>query len=370
MDVTAKQPDGLIARAARFFPDHEIYIRSGGQMRFLRITTGFQMKLAAVAVALFAVWLISSIFMVGLQIKTAQDREALAAQQTAVERSVGRIADWRSDVNGLAARLEKRQAQLDQMMVRYFGEVAPAPEMQAKAEFPALPEAAPLARVEARQRAFAERLTLAAGLRAREAEKAIRSYGINPAALMGGVGGPYIPIKSARPQDSGLQRLAVSLRKLDTMERALLAIPNTAPATPIVLSSGFGVRSDPFTGGAALHAGLDITGDRGQPIYAAAAGRVVTVGQQGGYGNLVVIDHGHGITTRYGHLSGFDVRPGQTVTRGQRIARMGSTGRSTGDHLHFEVRMGERAINPRPFLEGKADVLKVQTDIQRRFGGQ
>lgn len=379
MHVTTKQPSGLYARVARFFPDHEIYVRSGGQMRFLRITTGFQIKLAALAAGLFMVWLVSTVVMVGLQIRTVQDRIALGAQQSAVSRSAGRVEAWQSNVAGLAERLEKRQQLLDQMVERYFGAVAPtaapAPAATPTKVGAVIPEAAPLARVEARQLAFANTLTMAAAMRAQEAEKAIRRFGVNPRAIAPhpAMGGPFIPLRSTAPRtlkELSLTRLATSLRQLDTMERALLAIPNSAPALPLTLSSGFGVRSDPFNGAAALHAGIDITGDRGQPILAAAAGRVVSVGLQGGYGNLVIVDHGHGIQTRYGHLSGFDVRPGQMVARGQQIARMGSTGRSTGDHLHFEVRLNDRAVNPRPFLESHADVLKVQDNVKRRFDGR
>jgi murein DD-endopeptidase MepM/ murein hydrolase activator NlpD len=378
--VTTKQPLGLHARVLRFFPDHEIYVRSGGKMRFLRISTGFQIKLVALAAVLFTVWLASTVVVVGMQIQTAQDRIELGAKQSAVSRSAGRVEAWQSNVAGLADRLEKRQQVLDQMVQRYFGAVA-APAAAAKpAAAPAkigavIPEAAPLARIEARQLAFADTLTMAAAMRAREAEKTIRRYGLNPGTMIprAGMGGPFIPLRSAAPRtlkELSLARLATSLSQLDTMERAVLALPNSAPASPLTLSSGFGVRSDPFNGAAALHAGLDITGDRGQPILAAAAGRVITVGQQGGYGNLVVVDHGHGLQTRYGHLSGFDVRPGQMVARGQQIARMGSTGRSTGDHLHFEVRVSDRAVNPRPFLEANADVLKVQDSVKRRFDGR
>ena len=350
-------------------------------MRFLRITTRLQLKLAAVAAVLFLVWLVSSVLMVGLQIKTSQDRAALGLQEAQVTRTAGRVQAWRSDVDAMADRLEQRQEAIDQMVERYFGAVKaaePAGHTANPAPGPAkvssvIPEAAPLAAIEARQLAFADTLTFAAAVRARQAEQAIRRLGLNPAALVGsraGMGGPFIPVRSSRERnlrELKLARLATSLGQLDRMERTLLAIPNSAPTVPLTLSSTFGTRSDPFNGAAALHAGMDITGAHGQPIRAAAGGRVTVVGRQGGYGNLVVIDHGHGLETRYGHLSGFTVRPGQVVARGQQIALMGSTGRSTGTHLHFEVRVQGRAVNPRPFLEGNSDVLKVQDSVQRRF---
>ena len=153
----------------------------------------------------------------------------------------------------------------------------------------------------------------------------------------------------------------VTIDQLRLMERALAAIPTAMPAASMMMSSGFGYRADPFTGAAAMHAGLDFKGAVGTPILAAAEGRVVLAGFNGGYGNSVEIRHANGIVTRYAHLSGLNVRKGQMVERGVRIGRMGSTGRSTGSHLHFEVRLNGQAINPRKFLEANPDVLKVQT---------
>lgn len=338
-------------------------------MRFIRITTGLQLKLLAGATLLFLIWLVSSLFMVGMQIQTSQARVELDVQEMKLTRSAGRVEAWRDSVDDIAERLEQRQEAIDTMAERYFGTAMPDTSAKPARISATIPEAAPLAAIEARQLALADRLTMAAAVRARQAEDAIRRYGLNPAALAGSrpaMGGPFVPLKRG-PRDQRLARLQTSLSQLDAMERALLAIPNSAPATPLTLSSGFGTRSDPFNGAAALHAGIDITGGHGQPILAAAAGRVVSVGQQSGYGNLVVIDHGHGLETRYGHLSGFTVKPGDIVTRGQQVARMGSTGRSTGTHLHFEVRVQGRAMNPRRFLEANADVLKVQHSVQRRF---
>lgn len=129
-----------------------------------------------------------------------------------------------------------------------------------------------------------------------------------------------------------------------------------AEATPSIwpahgwLSSGMGARRDPLNGGADYHAGLDIAGDKGQPVYATASGRVTHVGYQGAYGNLVVIDHGFGLETKYGHLSRFSVKKGQRVVRGHVIGTLGSTGRATGTHLHYEVRANGRLLNPLQLL--------------------
>ena len=117
------------------------------------------------------------------------------------------------------------------------------------------------------------------------------------------------------------------------------------------INNEFGFRRNPFGGRSyEFHPGLDISGDRGDAIIAPANGTVVRAGWTGGYGNLIEVDHGNGLLTRYGHLSKIEVQIGDVIERGQEIGLIGSTGRSTGPHLHFEIRLGDKAINPRRFL--------------------
>ena len=117
------------------------------------------------------------------------------------------------------------------------------------------------------------------------------------------------------------------------------------------INNEFGFRRSPFGGrNYEFHAGLDIDGERGDEVLAPAMGTVTEAGWKGGYGQMIEIDHGNGLKTRYGHLSKVDVEVGQPITRGQHIGLIGSTGRSTGPHLHFELRIGEKPINPRRFL--------------------
>ncbi len=129
-----------------------------------------------------------------------------------------------------------------------------------------------------------------------------------------------------------------------------------AAATPSIwpahgwLSSGMGPRRDPMNGNADFHPGLDIVGDKGEPVYATAAGRVVHAGYQGAYGNLIVIDHGFGLETRYGHLSRYSVKQGARVNRGDVIGSIGATGRATGTHLHYEIHANGRLLNPLQLL--------------------
>ncbi len=145
----------------------------------------------------------------------------------------------------------------------------------------------------------------------------------------------------------------------NSVEDQLMAIRKTAdPSTlPTIwahlgkINNEFGFRRNPFGGRAyEFHAGMDIDGERGDLVIAPANGTVVSAGYKGGYGNLVEIDHGNGLTTRYGHLSKIETEAGTTVTRGQMIGQVGSTGRSTGPHLHYELLLNDKAINPRHFL--------------------
>ena len=100
-----------------------------------------------------------------------------------------------------------------------------------------------------------------------------------------------------------------------------------------------------------MHTGLDMRGDTGEPVHATANGKVTIAGREGGYGNMVEIDHGNGFSTRFGHLSAIDVKVGQTVRTGQVVGKIGSTGRSTGPHLHYETRINDEAVDPQKFLK-------------------
>lgn len=128
------------------------------------------------------------------------------------------------------------------------------------------------------------------------------------------------------------------------------ARPHDWPTEHGWLSSGFGWRSDPFTGERERHEGVDIANRYGAPVLAASRGIVIFAGKMRGYGNMVDVDHGYGFTTRYGHMSAIDVHVGEEVADGQLLGHVGSTGRSTGPHLHFEVRRFGQPINPKPFL--------------------
>ncbi len=193
---------------------------------------------------------------------------------------------------------------------------------------------------------------------------AVRNLGLDPSRIQAnkGEGGPYEPVDATNSGDPGFRALFQSWKKLESLEQGTVAIPSAMPLEQSFnFTSGFGVRTDPFRGRAALHPGVDLAAPFGTPVYATADGIVDRAEwNNGGYGNMVEIDHGHGIQTRYGHLSRYIVSDGQHVKRGQLIAYMGSTGRSTGSHLHYEVRLDGKAVNPIPFMQSSAFLQTVQ----------
>lgn len=159
-----------------------------------------------------------------------------------------------------------------------------------------------------------------------------------------GIGGPLRPTDDLAP-GAGDGPNPVALRKI------MASLPLAEPMADYKVMSPFGRRKDPINGRRAMHEGIDLGADRGTRIRATQAGTVVHAGREGAYGISVVVDHGMGITTRYAHLKTASVRRGQTVRQGQPLGIIGSTGRSTGRHLHYEVRLDDRAIDPHPFLE-------------------
>jgi murein DD-endopeptidase MepM/ murein hydrolase activator NlpD len=169
-----------------------------------------------------------------------------------------------------------------------------------------------------------------------------------------GVGGPLIALPGRSDEtnfERQLQRINLTRSHVDRLTRTLASVPVRKPVFgEIDMSSPFGMRMDPFVKGPAIHTGIDMRGDIGDAVRATANGTVVTAGWNGGYGKMVEIEHGFGLSTRYGHLSEIDVKVGQSVKLGQIIGKIGSTGRSTGPHLHYETRVDGDAVDPQKFL--------------------
>jgi murein DD-endopeptidase MepM/ murein hydrolase activator NlpD len=220
---------------------------------------------------------------------------------------------------------------------------------------------AALDRVEHRQALAVSQMQDRYENKARQIRSTLAQLGLRAEAAASG--GPFVPVRLAADDQAFGRALArVNLARADAnaLGTTLLKVPLRKPVIgDIDESSPFGIRTDPFVHEAAMHTGIDFRGDTGDPIRATAAGIVTIAGASGGYGKMVEIDHGHGLATRYGHLSEIDVAVGDTVRAGAIVGKLGSTGRSTGPHLHYEVRVKGEAVDPQKFLDAG----------ERLFGG-
>lgn len=355
-------------------------MRSQGQVRFIKVSSRVQKLAAAGVVGALLVWAISMGVMSYLQYRAQADRMSLLEQQARVATAQERIKAYGEDLDGVVEDLTKRQEFLEAMNSALPEGIKADAEDGAsdtvtdssteaaetvKKVSAAFPQARALAELEARQLAYVERLTRFADMRAARAAQALRLLGLNPAAMVAGadrqaMGGPLEILATGTNGeiDPRFERLGLSLARMSALERSLDAVPQVLPASAPMVTSSFGYRRDPFTGGGAMHSGLDFKGPLGSPIYAAAKGIVTFVGRKAGYGNVVEVSHGNGLMTRYAHMSRFATTVGSRVAAGDIIGAIGSTGRSTGPHLHFEVRINDRAVDPRPFLKAAPDVLK------------
>jgi len=362
-------------RLRQWFPDREFFMRADGDVRFIKISSKLQMRVVACAIAVAFLWLIALAVMAWGQYRAAADLASFAEKQAEVASADERIKAYGGNLEKVVSDLEQRQKFLEEMarmLPEDMVEEAAASDTvtDSAAETTAtvkkvgalIPQARGLAEVEARQLAFAERLTRFADARARRAEAAMRQLNLDPTLLsretQQAMGGPFDAIFNTDDIDPRFERLGLSLARMSVLERAMDGIPQVVPASVENITSGFGYRRDPFNGRGAMHAGIDFKGAVGSPIFAAAEGRVTFAGWKSGYGQAIEITHGNGMLTRYAHLSRIGVRVGQEVAAGTTIGGLGNTGRSTGPHLHFEVRINDRAVNPRPFLEAAPDVLK------------
>lgn len=378
-DVTALP---LRKRLISFFTPRDVIVHDGRALKRLTLGTRSQVLLAGAA----AIGLSFTAYGVGQAARSVAEATGVVAPVTPagkVARMQAKVAQMQARVHAIeiaakahATTIEQRQAVLAAVL---SGQVRPdqvaslMPVAGTQAPAFAASALAPFRAAEHNQTLLAQQAQQQAQAHYRETIAKLRRLGIDPARLVGSsrgeaMGGPYEPAATADASpaaaaDAQFRSLFASWKKLDSLEHSVIAIPAIHPIheAKLTFSSYFGVRSDPFNGSAAMHAGVDLPGPIGTPVYATADGIVDRAGRAGGYGNLVEIDHGKGIQTRYGHLSKILVQPNERVKRGQEIALMGSTGRSTGSHLHYEVRIDGRAVNPIPFLQ-TADYLVAMQD--------
>lgn len=388
----------------RMFPERQIYHRSGGTVRYVSLSPGKQALLAMTAVGL-AGWCVYA------TANTLLEGPQATASNAEIERERAKYDRWLNESRAQAAAsqalLEERTRQFDRAtadfesrheVLRSLLEYAGGASLQVAANRPIERDgariimAASIDEAEPRQsRAIASEpyQVTTVGFRARpdalEAEQeqtlseledsvverseqvrgVLRLTGVSMATLTGPeadaqAGGPLVPQDFvAYLRDSGLnpafsERVAQVAARV-TESRRLDGIANSTPlAAPVAVdyreTSGYGQRIDPFTGRAAFHSGLDMAAFERAPVVATSPGTVVYAGTRSGYGYTVEIDHGHGFKTRYAHLRDIQVQRGDSVAIGQRIGSMGSTGRSTATHLHYEVWFRGRAVDPVNFL--------------------
>lgn len=398
--------EGPWAHIKERFPDRQIYHRTEGQVRYFAVTT--EMQLAAIAgVCVLAVWLaITSVNMLLVDTEKNQMRAELAA---IAERHREELEEARASEAAALAYVESRTNAFDrtagEFQLRHdtlrrlldfaddlgVGDTDQSPSLEdgriLMAANPADPDPraslydpaaaavsddlaedrvqglladqeAALAEAEDSAERRLENLRAVlrlTGMRVEEAEEA------GPLDAEGGTGGPLIELDAAPmftealdledPFNARVARIASRLVEAERLEMLLTAAPLSVPVDgPYRRTSPYGRRIDPFTRRLAFHAGSDFAAYRNAPIIAPAPGRVVYAGWRAGYGRTVEIDHGYGYRTRFGHLHSIDVRRGDAVETGQRLGGMGSTGRSTATHLHYEVWFRGAHVDPEDYI--------------------
>jgi murein DD-endopeptidase MepM/ murein hydrolase activator NlpD len=372
-DETDSQKRSVVER---WFPERHLYHRvPGGEVRGYVLTSGKQMLLAVGAVVFGAWTLVASGGFLFDLVTRANANDAIASARASSERlnadlqarldsAVVRMSATNGSLDEMAQMVERRHAALTQVMGMFHG-VEGAEAALAPSPAPSRPDAPPVRRILA-VRMDQERLIARAEdfaqSRAERLRLAFRLAGLNPAAYSpqgAGLGGPLVEAKDPRalaaimdvdePFAVRIRHAANDLNDMRGLADAAEHLPFDRP-TQARTTSGFGVRFDPFNGRPALHQGQDFAAPLNTPIYATAPGIVSFVGVRSGYGNVVEIDHGRGFKTRFAHLNATAVQPGQAIALGQRIGAMGTTGRSTGVHLHYEVWMDGRPQNPARFM--------------------
>jgi murein DD-endopeptidase MepM/ murein hydrolase activator NlpD len=372
-----------IARLRRsleeLFPERHLYVRSGGEMKAFVLSQKKQMAVAGV-VATGALWMgvCTAAMLVNLLSASATDREIarlkaqseryVADRQARLDSALAQLSAASGSNADVASTIEKRHAALALLLTDLKGQPGAAEALS-----PAITRAlahndvAPARRVEMVRVGQEQLLEAADGYAKSRAERlrlAFKMAGLPPSSFIangGSLGGPLIESKDPRALAAVLdvdeafaariQRVAKDLSQASALSEAAEALPVGKPVSAGGQTSGYGVRFDPFTRRPAFHSGLDFSGATGAPVYATGPGLVSFTGVRSGYGNTVEVDHGRGLKTRYAHLQSISVRPGQRIGIGTRVGGMGSTGRSTGTHLHYEVWVNGRAQNPGRFLK-------------------
>ena len=370
--------EGARPRVQRWFPERYIHLRSGDDIRDFVLTTRSQIVMALLA-TLISGWCLfatgsfawASLSQAGQDDTVAKmtayyermnaDRQArLTTAVTALNRASGSI-------EGMAKDIEKRHEALAWLLQDFRGTKSSGAVLKPvdQASLASRSPAEQMAAVREDQDRLLTAAESTARNRAERLRVAIRMTGLDPKHLaapgLTAVGGPLAGETDPRALAAELNvdedyAVRVQHAARDVLDFRVLSaeaehLPMARPVAEAYRSSTYGVRKDPFTGHPAFHAGQDFAGGYGSAIYSTAPGVVAFTGVRTGYGNVVEVDHGSGFKTRYAHLASISVRPGQRIGVGFRVGAMGSTGRSTGPHLHYEVWENGRVRDPTRFLK-------------------
>lgn len=372
------------------FPERQIIVRTGARGRHFRLGTVVQLTFVGLLLGLLG-WnvVLTNAFIEHAEQVSVREGENLALQQS-YETALAEIDGIRGLFASITREIETSQANLIALAERQNGVRKPDRGVRKAGEEPDAGEKAtkePLLSVERDNAALQRRIAAfeqtlarlrdnnadllrrssdATGQRISEVEKVLARTGIDPDRLIGrfGRGGPFVPVgrpglemKSAPPSDLTLAALHAKYTRWEQVEAAIKRIPLALPILDYEITSGFGARHDPINQLSGIHEGTDFGAPQGTPVQSTAQGRVVHAGWRDRYGMLIEIDHGNGISTRYGHLSRILVKLDQVVEAGTRIGLVGSTGRSSGPHLHYEIRVDEIPRDPLKFISAGNYVL-------------
>jgi murein DD-endopeptidase MepM/ murein hydrolase activator NlpD len=216
--------------------------------------------------------------------------------------------------------------------------------------------------MERQQAAYVEAVAASINAKAAHFNTVMSKLGhrVDPAGSAGGVGGPYLPVaEGSRSFRQGVTAANDGIGQLAALRAMARQLPLRRPLASSAITSGFGTRLDPFFNKPSYHAGVDFRSDEGSAVRATAAGTVTEAGNSGGYGIMVEVDHGNGLTTRYAHLSSISVKVGDRVATGTTVGHVGTTGRSTGPHLHYEVRIDGEAIDPMRYIRAGQELRRL-----------
>jgi murein DD-endopeptidase MepM/ murein hydrolase activator NlpD len=373
--MTAEDTSIRTTWLSRRFPVRYLYLRTGDDVQAVALRP-WQQALGLLGAVVFGLWTViaSAGFTLDLLTLTRSDQSVNRARAAAervnadlrarLDTAVVRMTASTGSLDELAQMVERRHVALGQVMTMFQGVEGANETLRPQVSDPdaILTPQQRIAGVRMDQERLIDRAERLAQTRAERLRLAFRLAGLNPAAYAvrdGGLGGPLVEADDPRALAAILDvdeafatrilRASEDLGDMRALSRVSAGLPFARPTT-VRTTSGFGLRFDPFNARPAYHQGQDFAGPLNTPIGATAPGIVSFVGVRSGYGNTVEIDHGRGFKTRYAHLNATSVRVGQRVTVGQTIGAMGSTGRSTGVHLHYEVWMDGRPQNPARFM--------------------